>query len=94
MSRRNRLPEPQEVSIESMSHEGRGIAHVNGKTVFVFGALEQERVRIQVQKRRRKFDQATTLEVLEASPRRIERSHFLLSHLLHGATALSHARRT
>jgi 23S rRNA (uracil1939-C5)-methyltransferase len=55
-----------------MSHEGRGIAHVNGKTVFVFGALLGEKVLIQVQQSKRNFDQATTLEVLEASPRRIE----------------------
>ena len=70
--RRHRLPEPREVTIESMSHEGRGIAHVNGKKVFVFGALLGERVRIQVQRSKRRFDQATTLEVLEASPRRIQ----------------------
>jgi len=69
---RNKRSEPREVTIESMSHEGRGIARVNGKTVFVFGALEAERVLIQVQKTSRKFDQASTLEVLEASPRRIE----------------------
>lgn len=55
-----------------MSHEGRGIARINGKTVFVFGALDGERVRIQVRQRRRKFDQATVVEVLEPSPRRIE----------------------
>jgi len=55
-----------------MSHEGRGIAHVNGKTVFVFGALLGERVLIRVQQSNRNFDQATTLEVLEASPQRIE----------------------
>ncbi len=55
-----------------MSHEGRGIAHVNGKTVFVFGALEGETVQIQVVKRARSYDQATTLEIIEASPRRIE----------------------
>ncbi len=54
-----------------MSHEGRGIAHVNGKTVFVFGALAGESVRIQVLRSNRNFDQATTLEVLEASPDRI-----------------------
>jgi 23S rRNA (uracil1939-C5)-methyltransferase len=54
-----------------MSHEGRGIAHVNGKTVFVFGALAGESVRIQVLKSTRSFDQATTLEVIEASPERI-----------------------
>ena len=54
-----------------MSHEGRGIAHVNGKTVFVFGALVGEIVRIQVLRSNRNFDQATTLEVIEASPERI-----------------------
>jgi 23S rRNA (uracil1939-C5)-methyltransferase len=54
-----------------MSHEGRGIARVNGKTVFVFGALTGETVRIQVLKSTRNFDQATTLEVIEPSAQRI-----------------------
>ncbi len=70
--RRNRPSEPCRVTIEAMSHEGRGIAHVNGKTVFVFGALKGETVLIQVQKRSRNYDQATTLEVIEAAPERIE----------------------
>jgi len=75
MSRRSRRgvrAEPREVTIEGLSHEGRGITTVNGKTVFVFGALPGERVLMQVQKSTRKFDQATTLEVLEAAPQRIE----------------------
>ena len=46
--RRNRLPEPTTVVIEGMSHEGRGIAHIDGKTVFVFGALIGEKVKIQI----------------------------------------------
>ncbi len=70
-SRRGRRAEPREVRIEALSHEGRGIASVNGKTVFVFGALPGERVLIQVQKSSRKFDQATTLEVIHAAPQRI-----------------------
>ena len=69
--RRSKLPEPQQVTIESLSHEGRGIAHINGKTVFVFGALPGETVQIQILKTSSKFDQATTLEVIEASPMRI-----------------------
>jgi 23S rRNA (uracil1939-C5)-methyltransferase len=69
--RRKQLPEPQQVTIDSMSHEGRGIARVNGKTVFVFGALTGETVRIQVVKSTRNFDQATTLEVIEPSAQRI-----------------------
>ena len=62
---------PLEVSIESLSHEGRGIARVAGKTVFVFGALPGERVRIQVRRRARQYDEADTLEILEASPQRV-----------------------
>jgi 23S rRNA (uracil1939-C5)-methyltransferase len=54
-----------------MSHEGRGIARINGKTVFVFGALAGETVLIQTLKSTRNFDQATTLEVIEPSPLRI-----------------------
>lgn len=69
--RRQKPGEPQQVSIEAMSHEGRGIAHINGKTVFVSDALAGERVLIQVYKRARRYDQAQTLEVIEASPRRI-----------------------
>ncbi len=69
--RRRKLPEPRQVTIESMSHEGRGIAHVNGKTVFVFGALQSETVRIQVLKSNRNFDQATTIEVIEPSTQRV-----------------------
>ncbi len=70
--RRKKLPEPAVVRIERLSHEGRGIAHINGKAVFVFGALEGEQVRIQVTKTSRNFDQATTLEVIEPSASRIE----------------------
>ena len=70
--RRNRPGEVREVEIESLSHEGRGIARVNGKTVFVFGALPGEKVAMRVIRRKRKFDEAVVLEVLEASPQRIE----------------------
>ena len=69
--RRKQLPEPRQVTIDSMSHEGRGIAKVDGKTVFVFGALVGEVVRVQVLKTTRNFDQATTLEVIKPSAQRI-----------------------
>ncbi len=69
--RAGRIGEPREVEIESLSHEGRGIARVDGKTVFVFGALPGERVRIQTRRRARQFDEADAVDVLEASPERI-----------------------
>ena len=69
--RANRPGEPLDVDIESLSHEGRGIARVDGKTVFVFGALPGERVRIRVRRRARQFDEADVVEVLAAAPERV-----------------------
>jgi len=70
MTRRKR--EPETASIESVTHDGKGIAALEGKKVFVAGALPGEIVRFQRRKRRRNFDEAELLEVLEASSARIE----------------------
>lgn len=70
MARKRR--EPETAAIVSVTHDGRGIADVTGKKVFVAGALEGETVRFQRRKRRRNFDEAELLEVLDASPSRIE----------------------
>lgn len=69
--KRQRFPEPFDVLIESMSHEGRGIAHVEGKTVFVSESLPDEKVTIQIVKTNKKFDEAKVVEVINASPKRI-----------------------
>jgi len=43
MSHKKKLPtEPVNVTIESLSHDGRGVAHVNGKVVFIDEALPGE----------------------------------------------------
>lgn len=70
MTRRRR--EPETARIESATHDGRGIALLPGKKVFVSGALPGETVRFQRRKRRRNFDEAELLEVLEPSSARIE----------------------
>jgi len=75
MSRRRRKPLPQEpvrCTIETLSHDGRGIARDNGKTQFVDGAMPGETVMAKVVGSRSKFDELRTLEVLEASPQRIK----------------------
>ncbi|MBI2382058.1 MAG: 23S rRNA (uracil(1939)-C(5))-methyltransferase RlmD [Gammaproteobacteria bacterium] len=71
-------PEPVEAWIEGLTHEGRGIARIEGKAVFVDGALAGEQVRFQYTRRKSQFDEAKTLEVLEASPLRVapECPHF------------------
>lgn len=65
------MPNP-EVDIESLTHDGRGVARIDGKAVFVSGALPGERVRIQYGKRRRAYDEAKIEELLTRSPDRIE----------------------
>lgn len=75
MSRRNRrpsIPEPFETVIEGLSHEGRGICHHEGKIVFVFSALPGERVKVRINKITTKYAEASVVEVLQASPHRIQ----------------------
>lgn len=61
-----------EVSVTDLSHDGRGVARIDGKTVFVSGALVGEQVRLRIRKRHRHFDEAETVEILARSPHRVE----------------------
>ena len=58
-------------SIVDLAQDGRGVARVAGKTVFIDGALPGERVAFRVHKRRAQFDEATLLEILEPSAQRV-----------------------
>jgi 23S rRNA (uracil1939-C5)-methyltransferase len=70
VARRGR--EPETALIESVTHDGRGIAAVTGKKVFVSGALEGETVQFLRRKRHRNYDEAELLDVIDASPARID----------------------
>ncbi|HET9679034.1 MAG TPA: 23S rRNA (uracil(1939)-C(5))-methyltransferase RlmD [Gammaproteobacteria bacterium] len=61
-----------EADIESLTHDGRGIARLNGKAVFVQGALPGERVRFEHQQRRRAYDEGTVIEIISPSANRVE----------------------
>ncbi len=64
-SRRQRLPqEPVQVTIESLGHDGRGIARIDGKVMFVDGALAGEVVNAQYTKKHSKFDEAKAIDIL------------------------------
>ena len=70
MARRRR--EPETATISAVTHDGRGIAGSEGKKTFVAGALTGETVQFIRRKSRRNFDEAELLEVIEASPDRID----------------------
>ena len=55
-----------------LTHEGRGIANINGKTVFLFGALDQEEVEFIYEQRHAKFDEGLVTEVIHANAQRIQ----------------------
>ncbi len=56
--------------IESLDQEGRGVTRIDGKAVFVQGALPGERVEFETYRRRPSYELATTKSVLSASPSR------------------------
>jgi 23S rRNA (uracil1939-C5)-methyltransferase len=66
-----KLGDVQEADVVDLAHDGRGIARVGGKAVFIEGALPGEHVRFRVFKRRRQLDEAALVDVLVASPDRV-----------------------
>lgn len=70
--RREVSQEPQAGFIDALTHEGRGIAHINGKTVFIDGALPGEEVLFHYVRQRSKFDEGRLLKVLRPAPARAE----------------------
>jgi 23S rRNA (uracil1939-C5)-methyltransferase len=79
---------PEEAEVVDLTHEGQGVAKVDGKTVFVADALPGERVLLRRTHRQRKLDYAVTEQVLRASPDRVQPQcpHFGLC----GGCALQH----
>lgn len=58
-------------TIESLDQEGRGVAHVDGKTIFIDGALPNELVRYQSQQIKPSYEVAKTIQVLKQSNQRV-----------------------
>lgn len=75
MSRRNLkvMPtEPGRAQVESLDHDGRGVAHVDGKAVFIEGTLPGEEVLFRYVTQRKRFDEGVVSEIITASPHRVE----------------------
>lgn len=78
MARRSRsrssfpqLSEVKQAVIESLDQEGRGVAHVEGKTIFIDGALPLEKVTFQSHHTKSSYEIANTVEVLKQSNQRV-----------------------
>lgn len=61
-----------EAQVESLTLEGKGVARVEGKTVFIEGALPQEKVAFRYTSYKANYDEGRVETVLEASPDRVE----------------------
>jgi 23S rRNA (uracil1939-C5)-methyltransferase len=71
-TRKKRLPQPvSDVVIESLGHDGRGVTHLDGKAVFIDGALPGEVVSFEYLATHRKFDEGRVMQVQQASPDRV-----------------------
>ena len=61
-----------EVEIESLTHDGKGVARVAGKALFVPGTLPGERALVRYSARHRNYDEAKLIELLSRSADRVE----------------------
>jgi 23S rRNA (uracil1939-C5)-methyltransferase len=68
----SRLPRtPLETTVDGFTHGGDGVARVDGKAVFVPGALPGERIRIRVVEDRRRWARADLLDVVVPADERV-----------------------
>lgn len=58
-------------SIRDLTHDGRGVADVDGRRIFVPGALPTEQVLIRPRRRRRRFEEAELVSVVAPSASRV-----------------------
>jgi 23S rRNA (uracil1939-C5)-methyltransferase len=60
-----------QASVVDLAQDGRGVAKLDGKTVFVDGALKGEVVELRIVKRRRQYDEAELVSVVSPSADRV-----------------------
>ncbi|MBB3228451.1 23S rRNA (uracil1939-C5)-methyltransferase [Luteibacter sp. Sphag1AF] len=61
-----------QTTITGLTHDGRGVARIDNKAVFVSGALMGESVRVALRKRHRNYDEADIVEIITPSVHRVE----------------------
>ena len=73
-----KIQETAVLEVESLDLNAQGIAHRDGKVVFIDGALPNETVRVEITKTKPSYEKAKTLEVLKSASARVTPScpHF------------------
>ncbi len=61
-----------EATIESLSHDGRGVTTLQNKTTFVSGALPTEKVLCEITHSHRRYNEAKVIDVISAAAERIK----------------------
>ncbi len=62
---------PQPAKPHTLSHDGRAIASIDGKTTFISGALPHEEIEFIYTKQRSRFDEGRLTQIITPSPDRI-----------------------
>ena len=71
-SSKKNIQYPETLKIQRLSHEGRGIAIHEGKTVFIAGTLPGEEVKFKIDTQHRRYDEASCTEIITHSEKRVE----------------------
>ncbi|MEA3510186.1 MAG: class I SAM-dependent RNA methyltransferase [Actinomycetota bacterium] len=61
-----------QITVDSIAHGGEAVGRIDGKAHFVAGAIPGERVEIEIFKEKSRWARGRLIEVLEASPDRID----------------------
>jgi len=90
--RKQKLPAACEAIIENCSHDGRGIARVEGKTVFIEAALPGETVVFEYTRQKKDFDEGRVVAISQKAASRVEPAcpHYTLC----GGCSLQHMHAT
>lgn len=63
--------EPVSITIESLSHDGRGIGLVNNKTIFIPGALPTEEISCKIIRKTSRFYEGELTAIFKSSDKRV-----------------------
>ena len=67
-----------QLTIDDLAYDGKAVAHLDGKVVFLDTGLPGETVQAEITRTKSRYSQAVVREILDRSPRRVEAvcSHF------------------